>query len=326
MTYLDAAPPPPYGGRCWRPCGRISRGRTATRPATTRSARPPPARSRPPAGPSPTSSVPDPRRSPSPPAAPRATTSRSRGSPWPPRGRHVIVSAVEHPAVLESARWLAGSATTSPRSTVDADGRVARRCARRRPAPDTTLVSIRYANNEVGTIQPIAELAAIAHAHGVPFHTDAVQAAGWLDLDVGRLGVQALSLVRPQGRRAEGDRRALGGRRTPVEPLIHGGGQQRGRDPAPRTWPRRREWRALGWPGPPSPTPSGCDATPSSPGWSGACPGRPDGSPGRAAARPRLVRAARCQRRAVLLDLERHGVICSSGSACAAAATNPRTC
>ncbi|MFI5427949.1 aminotransferase class V-fold PLP-dependent enzyme [Aeromicrobium sp. UC242_57] len=57
---------------------------------------------------------------------------------------------------------------------------------------DTTLVSIQYANNEVGTIQQIETLARLAADRGVPFHTDAVQAAGWLDLDVKRLGVQAM--------------------------------------------------------------------------------------------------------------------------------------
>ena len=103
-----------------------------------------------------------------------------------PRGRHVIVSAIEHPAVLESARWLGrlgydvtGSASTPTVSSRPTDLAAALR-------PDTTLVSIQYANNEVGTIQPIAELTAVARAHGVPFHTDAVQAAGWLDVDVDR--------------------------------------------------------------------------------------------------------------------------------------------
>ena len=149
----------------------------------------------PPAGTSPPCWAAGPPRSPSPPAAPRATTRRSRASPWrSPRGRHVIVSAVEHPAVLESARWLGRLGYEVTELGVDADGRVSPDDLVAALRPDTTLVSIQYANNEVGTIQPIAELAALAAAHGVPFHTDAVQAAGWLDLDVGRLGVQALSL------------------------------------------------------------------------------------------------------------------------------------
>ena len=145
-----------------------------------------------------------------------------------PRGRHVIVSAVEHPAVLESARWLGRLGYEITELGVDTDGRVSRRDLEAALRPDTTLVSLQYANNEVGTIQPIAELAALTRAHDVPFHTDAVQAAGWLDLDVGRLGVQALSLSGHKVGAPKGVGVLYVARRTPVEPLIHGGGQQRG--------------------------------------------------------------------------------------------------
>ncbi|GAA3711758.1 cysteine desulfurase family protein [Microlunatus aurantiacus] len=145
-----------------------------------------------------------------------------------PRGRHVIVSAVEHPAVLESARWLGRLGYEITELGVDPDGRVSPRDLEAALRPDTTLVSLQYANNEVGTIQPIAELAALTRAHDVPFHTDAVQAAGWLDLDVGRLGVQALSLSGHKVGAPKGVGVLYVARRTPVEPLIHGGGQQRG--------------------------------------------------------------------------------------------------
>ena len=145
-----------------------------------------------------------------------------------PRGRHVIVSAVEHPAVLESARWLGRLGYDVTELEVDADGRVAPADLAAALRPDTTLVSIQYANNEVGTVQPIAELAALTAAHDVPFHTDAVQAAGWLDLDVGRLGVQALSLSGHKVGAPKGIGVLYVARRTAIEPLIHGGGQQRG--------------------------------------------------------------------------------------------------
>ena len=90
-------------------------------------------------------------------------------------------------------------------------------------------MSIQLANNEVGTVQPIAELAALAGERGIPFHTDAVQAAGWLDLDVSRLGVHALSISGHKLGAPKGVGVLYVQRRTPLEPLIHGGGQESGR-------------------------------------------------------------------------------------------------
>jgi cysteine desulfurase len=146
-----------------------------------------------------------------------------------PRGRHVIVSAVEHPAVLESAEFLGRLGFEITVLEVDEAGTVQPATLEGALRDDTTLVSIQYANNEVGTIQPIAELAALATARGVPFHTDAVQGAGWLDLDVGRLGVQAMSISGHKVGAPKGIGVLYVGRRVPVEPLIHGGGQEGGR-------------------------------------------------------------------------------------------------
>jgi len=146
-----------------------------------------------------------------------------------PRGRHLIVSAVEHEAVLESADYLARhhgfEVSILP---VDDAGLVSPEVLKNQLRPDTTLVSIIYANNEIGTVQPIAELAAIARSAGVPFHTDAVQAAGSLDISLTALGVDALSisghkLGAPKGIGALAIRS-----RIPLEPLLHGGGQERG--------------------------------------------------------------------------------------------------
>ena len=217
-----------------------------------------------------------------------------------PRGRHVIVSAVEHPAVLESARWLGRLGYDVTELGVDADGRVAPADLAAALRPDTTLVSIQYANNEVGTIQPIAELTAVARAHDVPFHTDAVQAAGWLDLDVGRLGVQALSLSGHKVGAPKGVGVLWVARRTPIEPLIHGGGQQRGlRSGTEDVAGAVGMATALRLARTADPAPViARAATPSSPGWRGRCPERPaDGPPGREAARSRLVRAPGRQRR-----------------------------
>ncbi|MCD9154979.1 cysteine desulfurase family protein [Aeromicrobium duanguangcaii] len=146
-----------------------------------------------------------------------------------PRGRHVIVSAVEHPAVLESAAWLGRLGYEVTILPVDTDGMVQPDLLADALRDDTTVVSVQYANNEVGTIQPIAELAAGAAARGVPFHTDAVQAAGWLDLDVRRLGVTALSLSGHKLGTPKGIGVLWVDRRQRFEPLVHGGGQQDGR-------------------------------------------------------------------------------------------------
>ncbi len=122
-----------------------------------------------------------------------------RGAAWQARqtnnGNHIITSAVEHKAVITTAQQLAElhgfDLTILP---VDGYGRVDPDDLRNAIRPDTFLVSILTANNEVGTIQPIPALTAIAREHGIPFHTDAVQAPGHLSLDVEALGVDALAL------------------------------------------------------------------------------------------------------------------------------------
>ena len=111
-----------------------------------------------------------------------------------PSLNRVVISAIEHPAVEESARYLErvhGFAVDV--LPVDGEGGAVEGLGSVM-YPQTALVSIMYANNEVGTVRPIAALAAVAREYGVPFHTDAVQAAGWLPLDVKALGVDALSV------------------------------------------------------------------------------------------------------------------------------------
>ncbi|MCL3820182.1 cysteine desulfurase family protein [Aeromicrobium wangtongii] len=146
-----------------------------------------------------------------------------------PRGRHVIVSAVEHPAVLESAAFLGRLGYDITILAVDRDAMVQPATLEAALRDDTTLVSVQHANNEVGTIQQIETLARIAADRGVPFHTDAVQTAGWLDLDVGRLGVQAMSISGHKLGAPKGIGVLYVNRRVPLEPLIHGGGQEGGR-------------------------------------------------------------------------------------------------
>jgi cysteine desulfurase len=147
-----------------------------------------------------------------------------------PRGRHVVVSPIEHEAVLESAAYLARvHGFTVDRVEVDAGGLVHPEALERVIRSDTALVSVQLANNEIGTVQPVAELAAIAHASGARFHTDAVQAAGWLPLSLDDLGVDALSLAGHKVGAPKGTGALIVRGRIPLEPVVHGGGQERGR-------------------------------------------------------------------------------------------------
>jgi cysteine desulfurase len=145
-----------------------------------------------------------------------------------PSLNRIVISAIEHPAVEESARYLErvhGFAVDVLR--VDGEGLVSLEGLREMIGPQTALVSIMYANNEVGTVQPVAALAALAREQGVPFHTDAVQAAGWLPLDVKALGVDALSISGHKLGAPKGSGVLFTKGRLRVEPLVHGGGQER---------------------------------------------------------------------------------------------------
>jgi len=108
---------------------------------------------------------------------------------------HLVTTPIEHPAVLATARQLRDhfgfELTELP---VDHEGRVNPDDVARALRPDTALVSVMYANNEIGTVEPVAEIAAVCRERGVPFHTDAVQAASQLDVDVQKLGVSTMAI------------------------------------------------------------------------------------------------------------------------------------
>lgn len=109
-------------------------------------------------------------------------------------GNHIITTSIEHHAVLHSAEFLEQFDFDVTYVSPDSDGVIHPESIREAIREDTMLISVMYANNEVGTIQPIAEISAVAREHGIMFHTDAVQAGGTLDLDVEALGVDLLSL------------------------------------------------------------------------------------------------------------------------------------
>ncbi len=246
-----------------------------------------------------------------------------------PRLDRVVISAVEHPAVVESADYLArihGFAVDVV--PVDALGQVTVEALAAVLRPETALVSVMYANNEVGTVQPIAALAGLCRAHGIPFHTDAVQAAGWLPLDTAALGVDALSMSGHKLGAPKGNGALFVRGRTRLEPLIHGGGQERGRrsgtenvagavalatalalagefrpERALRVAALRDDFIGSVLAGVPGAVLTG-HPTERLPSVASFCfPGTSGES--------------------VLLELERRGVICSSGSACAAGSDAP---
>ena len=245
-----------------------------------------------------------------------------------PRLNRILISAIEHPAVVESAEYLARvhgfSVDVVP---VDGQGVVRPEAFGALLGERTAVASVMYANNEVGTIQDLPALADLARQAGVPLHSDAVQAAGALSLDVRGLGVAALSLAGHKVGAPKGNGVLFLKARTPFEALLHGGGQQRDRRSGTEDVAgavafatalelsdaerqaveglrsrRDRFIRAVQ------------DAAPGA-----VLTGHPvDRLPGSASfCFPGVAGET------VLLELERRGIVCSSGSACAAGSSEP---
>ena len=145
------------------------------------------------------------------------------------KGRHIITTKIEHHAILHTCQYLEKHGFEITYLDVDKDGLVHPETLEAAIRPDTILVSIMFANNEIGTIQPIKELAAITKAHGVLFHTDAVQAFGQIPIDVKELQIDMLSasghkLTGPKGLGSLYIRTGIR-----IRSFVHGGAQERSR-------------------------------------------------------------------------------------------------
>ncbi|MFB4316932.1 cysteine desulfurase family protein [Actinomadura sp. 21ATH] len=246
-----------------------------------------------------------------------------------PARTRVLAGAVEHHAVLDAVQWLADhEGARVDWIPVDARGRVDPASLRELMGPDVALVTAMWANNEVGTVQPVAELAAIAREHGVPFHTDAVQAAGQLPVGFHASGAHALTLSGHKLGGPLGVGALLLGKGVDPVPVLHGGGQE-------------RDVR------------SGTLDTPAIAGFAAAAQAalaRRDAEAARLAAlRDRLIDAVRsavpdavlngsetdrlpgnahfsfpgCEGDALLMLLDARGIECSTGSACSAGVSQP---
>ncbi|MGO9415565.1 MAG: IscS subfamily cysteine desulfurase [Syntrophobacteraceae bacterium] len=145
-----------------------------------------------------------------------------------PERSHVITSAIEHPAVLEPLKWLELLGVKVTYLPVDSSGMVDPDDARKALTPDTVLISVMLANNETGTIEPVAELARVAHEAGALMHTDAVQAFGKVPVNVAELGVDMLSVSAHKVHGPKGVGALYIAKGVGVESLVHGGGQEFG--------------------------------------------------------------------------------------------------
>jgi cysteine desulfurase len=143
-------------------------------------------------------------------------------------GTHIITSTIEHPAVMEVCRFMEGHGFSISYINVDQDGMIDPSDVAEAIRPDTIMISIMHANNEVGTIQPIAEIAREAHDRGIPLHTDAAQSVGKIPTRVDEMGVVLLSLAGHKVYAPKGIGALYIQSGLEADRLFHGAGQERG--------------------------------------------------------------------------------------------------
>lgn len=142
------------------------------------------------------------------------------------RGKHIIISAIEHPCIIESAAWLEKLGFDITRVSVDKFGLVDPSDIKDAIKKDTILVSVVHASNEIGTIQPISEIGAICREKGVYFHTDATQTLGKMTIDIGQLNVDIMTASAHKMYGPKGVGLLFLKRGVKIDPLLHGGGQE----------------------------------------------------------------------------------------------------
>ncbi len=144
------------------------------------------------------------------------------------KGKHIITTAVEHPAVLNTCRWLEKQGFEVTYLMPDREGRIDPEHVRQAVRKDTVLISVMAANNEIGTIEPVAEIGQIAREKGIVFHIDAVQAVGAMPVDVNAWNADLLSLSAHKFNGPKGVGALYVRRGMRIDSLIHGGEQERG--------------------------------------------------------------------------------------------------
>lgn len=145
------------------------------------------------------------------------------------KGRHIITTKIEHHAVLHTCEYLEKQGYEVTYLDVDSDGKVLPEALQRAIRPDTILISVMAANNEIGTLEPLAVIGKIAHERGILFHTDAVQAYGHIPLNVEAMHIDLLSASGHKMNGPKGVGILYCRENVRLHPLIHGGAQERGR-------------------------------------------------------------------------------------------------
>jgi cysteine desulfurase len=144
------------------------------------------------------------------------------------KGNHIVISQIEHPCIMESARYLEKQGFKITRLPASGYGLIDPEDVRKAIRKDTVLVSVIHASNEIGTVQPVAKIGKICREKGVYFHTDAVQSLGKIPIDVNKMSIDLLSASSHKMYGPKGAALLYVRKGTKIEPILHGGGQEQG--------------------------------------------------------------------------------------------------